>query len=331
MLLIKRINLFKGLFTPLLLMGGLVVLGSAGYMIIEDYGFLEAVYMTIITVGSVGFQEVRPLHDAGRIFTIILIIVNLGLFTYFITLLSRYFFDLEFVKKYKIFKMENSIQKLQEHVIICGFGRNGRECAQVLHDNGIRFVILEEKLDDFTDVGFKVNYFLKGNATKDEALLEAGVKNAKALITALPVDADNLFVVLSAKQLNPNLMIISRASQDSSVSKLKIAGAANVIMPDKIGGAHMATLVMLPDVVELLSIMATKNNESFKIVEKVAQKNISLAELDLWNKTNCTILGIKDEDNLYTVNPPATHQIVPGQKIIIMGNEEQLKNAKDLI
>lgn len=331
MFLLKRINLFKGLLPPLLLMGGLVLAGSIGYMLIEHYDFLEAVYMTIITVGSVGFQEVRPLHEAGRIFTIVLIMLNLGLFTYFITLLSRYFFDLEFVKKYKIFKMENSIQKLQGHVIICGFGRNGKECAQVLHDNDIRFVILEEKIDDFTDVGFKVNYFLKGDATKDEALLEAGVKNAKALITALPVDADNLFVVLSAKQLNPDLVIISRASQDSSVSKLKIAGAANVIMPDKIGGAHMATLVMLPDVVELLSIMATKNNESFKIVEKVAKKNISLAELDLWNKTNCTILGIKDEGNHYTVNPPASYQIVPGQKIIIMGDEEQLKNAKNLI
>ncbi|MBK8609757.1 MAG: potassium channel protein [Chitinophagaceae bacterium] len=331
MFFIKRLNLFKGLFVPILLMGGLVMAGSLGYMIIEHYGFLEAVYMTIITVGSVGFQEVRPLHESGRIFTIFLIVLNLGLFTYFITLLSRYFFDLEFIKKYKLFKMENSIQKLQGHVIICGFGRNGKECAQVLHDNGIQFVVLEEKIEDFSDVGFAVDYFLKGDATKDEALLEAGVKNARALISALPVDADNLFVVLSAKQLNPGLMIISRASQDSSVSKLKIAGATNVIMPDKIGGAHMATLVMLPDVVELLSIMATRNNEKFKIVEKVTEKNISLAELDLWNKTNCTILGIKDEDNNYTVNPAASHIILPGQKIIIMGNDEQIKNANKLI
>lgn len=331
MFLIARFNLFKGLIHPLLLMGGMVLCGSIGYMIIEHFNFLEALYMTIITVGSVGFQEVRPLHGAGRIFTILLIIVNLGLFTYFITLLSRYFFDLEIVKKYKIFKMENSIQKLEGHVIICGFGRNGKECAQVLHDNHIPFVILEEKIDDFTDVGFKVTYFLKGDATKDEVLLEAGVKNAKALISALPVDADNLFVVLTAKQLNPNLKIISRASQDSSVSKLKIAGAANVIMPDKIGGAHMAKLVMLPDVLELLSIMTIKNNESFKIAELAATKNISLADINLWNKTNCTILGIKDDENNYTVNPPASYNISPGQKIIIMGNEEQIKNAKNLV
>lgn len=315
----------------MILMGGLVLAGTVGYMIIAQYNFLEALYMTIITVASVGFQEVKPLDEAGRIFTIILIVLNLGLFTYFITLLSRYFFDLVFIKKYKTFKMENSIQKLQDHVIICGFGRNGKECAQVLHDNKIQFVVLEEKIEDYSDIDFKVTHFLKGDATKDEALLEAGIKNAKALITALPVDADNLFVVLSAKQLNPDLKIISRASQDSSVSKLKIAGASNVIMPDKIGGAHMATLVILPDVVELLSLLATKTNDSFKIKELIVQKNTSLADLDLWNKTNCTILGIKDDDNSYTVNPPASYHINPGQKMIIMGSEEQLGNAEKII
>lgn len=315
----------------MLWLGGLILTGTIGYMLIENYGFLEALYMTIITIGSVGFQEVKPLHDAGRIFTIILIIVNLGLFTYFITLLTRYFFDLEFVKKYKTFKMENEIQKLQNHVIICGFGRNGKESCQVLHDNNIPYVVLEEKHEEGTDLDFKVPFFLKRDATKDDALLEAGIKNAKALITTLPIDADNLFVVLTARQLNPALTIISRASQDSSVNKLKIAGAANVIMPDKIGGAHMATLVMLPDVVELLSIMTTKNNETFKVAELIVQKSISLGELDLWNKTNCTVLGIKNEAKNFTVNPMPTYFIQPGQKIIIMGSMAQIEKAKKLI
>jgi voltage-gated potassium channel len=126
----------------------------------------------------------------------------------------------------------------------------------VLHDNKIPFVVVEEKNDPKSDLPFEVNHFLKDNATKDETLLKAGIKTARVLITTLPVDADNLLVVLTAKQLNPGLTIISRASQDSSVNKLKIAGARNVIMPDKIGGARMATLVMLPDVAELLSIWA---------------------------------------------------------------------------
>lgn len=328
---LKRLNLFKGLYPPLLLMGVLMFIGTVGYILIEKFDFLQALYMTVITIASVGFQEVKPLSEAGRIFTIFLILINLGLFTYFITLLSRYFFDLEFIKKYKQIKMENKIQQLSKHVIICGFGRNGKESAQVLHDNKIPFVVLEEKNELDADLDFEVTHFMKGDATKDEVLLEAGIKNARALITTLPVDADNLFVVLTAKQLNPGITVISRASQDSSVNKLKIAGATNVIMPDKIGGAHMATLVMLPDVVELLSLMSTKNSDAFKVAELQAQKSISLSELDLWKKTNCTILGIKNQGNNYTVNPPSSYHINPGERLIVMGSEEQISEAKKLI
>jgi voltage-gated potassium channel len=327
----KRLQLFKGLLQPLLLLNGLILAGTIGYMLIEHYNFLDGLFMTVITIASVGFNEVRPLSEAGQIFTILLILVNLGLFTYFITLLSRYFFDADLVKKYKLIKMENSIQKLQGHVIICGFGRNGKESAQVLHDNKIPFVVLESKAGLDTDLPFEVKYFLKGDATKDETLLEAGINNAKALIITLPVDADNLFVVLTAKQLNPKVTIISRASQDSSIKKLKIAGASNVIMPDKIGGAHMATLVMLPDVVELLSIMSTKNNNDFRVAELKTQKSISLAELDLWKKTNCTILGIKDAAGHYTINPSSSYQINPGQSMIVMGSDAQIENAKKLV
>jgi voltage-gated potassium channel len=327
----KRLILFKGLFKPLFLLLTLILAGTVGYMLIEGFNFLDSLYMTIITIASVGFSEVHPLSEMGRIFTIILILINLGLFTYFISLLSRYFFDLEFLNKYKQIKMESSIQHLQQHVIICGFGRNGKESAQVLHDNKIPFVVLEEKNELETDLGFDVKYFLKGDATKDEALLEAGIKNARAMVITLPVDADNLFVVLTAKQLNPKIKIISRASQDSSIKKLKIAGASNVIMPDKIGGAHMATLVMLPDVVELLSIMSTRSNATFRVAELEAGKSIGLAELDIWKKTNCTILGIKDAENSYTVNPPSSYTLNPGQRLIVMGSDDQIAAAKKLL
>ena len=229
MYLIKRLNLFKGLFLPLLLLAVLMLVGTIGYIIIEGYNFLEALYMTVITVASVGFNEVHPLSEAGRLFTIFLILINLGLFTYFITLLSRYFFDLEFIKKYKLIKMENKIQHLNNHVIICGFGRNGKESAHVLHHNKIPFVVVEEKNDLEKDLDFEVTYFMKGDATKDETLLEAGIANARAVIITLPVDADNLFVVLTARQLNPKVKVITRASQDSSIKKLS-ASTGKVII-----------------------------------------------------------------------------------------------------
>lgn len=331
MLQIKRLRLFSRLILPIAMLVLTILFGTAGYMAIESFSFLEALYMTVITISTVGFTEVRPLSESGRIFTIFLILVNLGLFTYFVTLLTRFFSDGEFTKLYKQIKMENSIQQLQQHVIICGFGRNGKESAQILFNNKIPFVVLEEKNELETDLDFDVSYFMKGDATKDEVLLKAGIKNARALITTLPVDADNLFVVLTAKQLNPNVKVISRASQDSSVKKLKIAGADNVIMPDKIGGAHMATLVILPDVVEMLSIMSTQSTDRFRVAEIQSNKNISLGELDMWSKTNCTILGIKNPGNHYTINPDASYQINPGERLIVMGSDEQIEKAKKLL
>ena len=326
-----KFKIFYKLLLPVGMLLLTILMGTAGYMVIEHFDFLSALYMTVTTVSTVGYGEVKPLTETGRIFTIILILVNLGLFTYFITLLTRFFSDGEFIKMYKQFKMENSIKALQQHVIICGFGRNGKESAQVLFNNHIPFVVLEEKVELEDDLPFEVKYFMKGDATKDEVLLEAGIEHARALITTLPVDADNLFVVLTAKQLNPNLTVISRASQDSSVNKLKIAGASNVIMPDKIGGAHMATLVMLPDVMEMLSIMTTRSGDDFKIVEIPSGKAMSLGELDLWSKTNCTLLGIKNSDNHYTINPDAGYRITPGERLIMMGSDAQIGKAKALL
>lgn len=331
MLQIKRMRLFKKLILPIGMLILTILFGTAGYMVIEDFSFLEGLYMAVITIATVGFGEVRPLSDSGRIFTIVLILLNLALFTYFITLLTQFFSDGEFAKLYKQIKMENRIKQLQQHVIICGFGRNGKESAQILFNNKIPFVVLEEKNELEPDLEFDVKYFIKGDATKDEVLLEAGIKNARALISSLPLDADNLFVVLTAKQLNPGIKVISRASHDSSVKKLKIAGADNVIMPDKIGGAQMATLVMLPDVVEMLSIMSTQNNEQFRVAEIESNKNISLGQLDMWSKSNCTILGIKTSDNQYTINPDASYQIKPGERLIVMGSDAQIENAKKLL
>jgi voltage-gated potassium channel len=332
MLLVKKLNLYRGLLFPVLLLALLILIGTMGYVLIDDFTFFEGLYMTVITVSTVGFMEVKPLTEAGRIFTIFLILVNIGLFAYFITLISHYLFDLDLIKQYKLAKMNNKIQHLQGHVIICGFGRNGKESAQVLHANKIPFVVLE-KTEELDQAGlfFEVPFFIKGDGTKDEMLLEAGIKNARALITTLPVDADNLFVVLSAKQLNAAITIISRASQDSSVNKLKIAGANNVIMPDKIGGTHMATLVLQPDVVELLTIMSTRSNSEFRIAELKTNKNILLSDLDLWNKTNCTILGIKNAEKSYDINPPANYQMNAGESLIVMGSDEQISQASLLL
>jgi voltage-gated potassium channel len=286
--------------------------------------------MTVITVAAVGFQEVHPLSQGGKIFVIVLIFFNLGLFTYFIALLTRFFLDGEFIKQYKSVKMHDKIETLSGHVIICGFGRNGKEAAQVLHANHIPYVVVEEREEVDGAKDPEVKYRVKGNATRDEVLLEAGIKSARALISTLPVDADNVFTVLTAKQLNPNIRIISRASQDTSVNKLKVAGANNVIMPDKIGGAHMATLVMIPDVLEFIELLTTRSNEQFKVAELLAEKGSVIGELNLWSSTGCSILGVKNARE-YLLNPPPNYYLNPGERLIVMGNEKGISEARRLV
>jgi voltage-gated potassium channel len=298
-------------------------------MLIEHYTLLEAVYMTVITVASIGYNEVKPLSDAGRVFTIILIILNLGILTLFITMITRFFVDGDFKRQYKLYKMHNTIQHLHNHVIICGYGRNGREAAHVLNSNKIPFVVVEEKeVEDESE--FALMHYMKGNATSDDTLIEAGLEKAMALIITLPNDADNLLVVLTAKQYNPTIKIISRASRDSSVAKLKVAGATNVIMPDKIGGAHMATMVMNPDAMDLLSLISVRNNDSFRLQELAVSRQNSLGEANIWKNTGCTVLGIKKQKE-YFLNPSAEQVIEKGDRLIVMGSDHQIEKVKNLI
>lgn len=326
----RQLGYFKALIVPLILFFFLLLTGTIGYMIIEGYSFFDALYMTVITISTVGYLEVHPLSQAGRIFTIVILLINIVAFTFFVTYISRYLLDGELIRQYKRAKMENEIQQLMDHVIVCGFGRNGTECAQVLHENRIPFVVLEEKAELPQSLPFAVKYFIKGDATKDETLKDAGIGRARAIICTMPIDADNLFAVITARQLNPGITIISRASQDSSVLKLKVGGANNVIMPDKIGGAHMATLVMIPDVVEILSLMTTRNTPEFRVAEILTTRVISLGELDLWKNCGCTLLGIKSVTG-YILNPPTDHFVNPNERLIVMGNEEQIRLASKMV
>lgn len=308
-----------------------VIIGCFGYKIIENYNWVESFYMTIITLSTVGFSEVRTLSDSGRIFTVVLIAANFTVIGYFVSVVSGYLFDGEFKKDFQLYKMKKQIEELKNHVIICGFGRNGRAAAQMLLRNHVPFVVIEKDTEQFEETEMDIPFHLHSDATREEVLLEAGIKNAKALITTLPDDAANVFVVLSAKELNKNLLIISRATNDSSVRKLKHAGANNVIMPDKLGGVHMANLVINPDVKEFLDWMQMEEKGHFLIKEIRCNKNFILNDLKLWEKTGASILGIKNADHHFILNPGPHYKIEAGQLIILMGEEVQIEKAKNLL
>lgn len=334
----KQLKVYTRILFPLYLLTAITFLGMLGYIFICDYSPVEAFYMTVITVATVGFEEVQPLTDTGRIFTAFLIIISFGTFAYAISSITRFVIDGEFNQFFKNRKLNTAIQKLSNHVIICGYGRNGRQAAQVLKKHNQRFVVIEK--NEAITSGMKHEYselVLNADATVDETLMKAGILRAKAIITTLPADADNLFIVLTARNLNSNLTIISRASEDNSDTKLKIAGANNVIMPDKVGGAHMASLVMKPDVVEFVDFIVGQGGDSINLEEIVFEnlpdhlRNKTLQDLEIRNKSGANIIGFKTAAGEYIINPGAETKLIHDAKIFVLGTPEQIARLKELL
>jgi voltage-gated potassium channel len=336
--MLKFLREYNRFLLPLYILNGLLLTGTLGYMLIESFSLLDAFYMTVITIATVGYGEVHTLGTEGRIFTAFLIITSFGTFAYAVSSITRFVTDGEFNRFFKNKKLNAAIEKLSDHVIICGYGRNGRQAAHVLKKHDKRFVVIEldEKITGPITHKFS-DLVLTGNATQDETLLEAGIMRASALITTLPADADNLFIVLTARYLNPTLNIISRASDDGSDTKLKIAGADNVIMPDKVGGAHMASLVMKPDVMEFIDQITVQGGDNINLEEitfdklTATLKNKTLKDLEIRNKSGANIIGFKTAGGEYMVNPNAETQIIPHSKIFVLGTPDQIKRLKELL
>jgi voltage-gated potassium channel len=327
---------FKRLFFLTSLIVLVIVAGTTGFMFIEGYTFLEALYMTVITVSTIGYSEVHHLSDAGRVFNIFLIGASLTTTAFAITILTRYVVDGEINLYFKNRRMNAAISNLENHVILCGYGRNGKQAAETLCQHKVEFVVIDINTDRIEqDIlrGRKLLY-VKGDAREDETLIRAGIKTAKALITALPADADNVFIVLTARTVNNKIHIISRASHATSAPKLKKAGANNVILPDKIGGTHMATLVTKPDVIEFIDYLSGEGVDSIHL-EAVSYdvlpgnlKDKSLKEIMEWRKTGVNCLGVKNAEGKFVINPPAEICITNGMKVIVLGTKDQIRQMK---
>lgn len=330
---------FRKLYFAGALLLVVIFIGTIGYMLIDPrFSFLDALYMTINTIGTVGFREVHPLTQTGQIFTIFLIITGFGTFAFAISSLTSYVLTGEFREYYRITKNLNAIEELSGHTIICGYGRNGRQAAHVLKKHGRRFVVIEQKKEVIDTLKHKHSELvLEGDATQDDILEKAGIARASSLITTLPIDADNLFIVLSARTLNPNLIIISRASDDNSDKKLKIAGANNVIMPDKIGGAHMASLVLKPDVIEFIDHITGQGGPDINLEEilfdnlPIPLRNKTIRDLEIRNKSGANIVGFKKGNGEFVINPDPDTQLIPDGKLFVLGTPEQIQKLKTLL
>jgi voltage-gated potassium channel len=330
------IKFFKSkIYLALFLIMVVLAFGVLGYRYISDYSWIDALYMTIITVTTVGFSEVRPMGPEGKMFTVVLIVTSVFIGGYALSVVTEYILGKNSLQILKKKRVKKAIDSLSNHVVVCGFGRNGMQASERLKAYGRPFVIIERD-KEVIDRHNEDIFFVEGDANDDEVLLNAGIASAQFLITALPDDATNLFVVLSARQLNKNLFIISRASLITSQKKLLLAGANKVIMPDKIGGDHMASLVVMPDLITFMDKLSmegehTTNLEEVAIEDFADQVDCnSLRDLDLRRKTGCTIIGYISPEGEYIINPEADLKLQPNSKVIVLGRPEQIKKLNEM-
>lgn len=322
---------FAKVYYAIFLLILIILGGTIGFMIVEDWSFFDSLYMTIITISTVGFKEVQELSDGGKIFTSFLIVTSFGTFAYAVTAITSYIVGGEYKTYFAEYKTIKKVKTMENHTIVCGFGRVGKSAAHDLKFFKKEYVVIETDPDIVMQYKKEEILFINGDSTDDQVLVKAGIQDATALITALPKDADNLFVVLSARELNPKLKIISRASSYSSMRKLRIAGADNVIMPDTVGGAHMASLVVKPDVVEFLDLIKIEGRSLINL-EEIAFRELpedlqycTLEELHQRFNYECNIIGYRSPDGEYTINPSKDTKILPQSKLFVLGNADQIK------
>jgi voltage-gated potassium channel len=328
---------FYNFYVSIFLLISLHIFGTIGYYLIEKTSLFKALYMTVITVATVGYGEIIPLSNYGRLFTIFLITISFGTFAYAITSISNYVISGELNNYFKTRKVQNEIQKLRNHTIICGFGRNGRQAALQLKAHKQPFVVIEKNPQHLESLKQMEFLHIEGDATQDHVFFSANVSNARAVIITLPNDADNLFIVLTARTANPNLTIVSRASDENSDKKLIKAGANNVIMPDKIGGAHMASLVLKPDVIEFIDVVTGQGSIDINLEEITCEnlpdhlKHKSIKELEIRNISGANIIGFKTIDGNYIINPDPDTIMMPEAKIFVLGTNDQIIKMKKIL
>jgi voltage-gated potassium channel len=311
--------------------------GVFGFRFISGYNWIDAIYMTVITVTTVGYGEVQPMTTTDKLFTSLLILTSLVIVGYALSVITEYLLSKNNLGNIREKRVLKKIHKMKNHVIICGYGRNGKQAAEKLKDYKKPFVIIEKNHDVVERFANDEMLFVLGNADEDDVLMEAGIEKASTLICALPSDADNLFIVLSARQINPSLKIISRATEETSYRKMKLAGADNVILPDKIGGDHMASLVVVPDLIEFLDNLSISGDDDSINVEQVpfekvcpSGQEMAIHDLDVRKKTGCSVIGYKSPNGEYVVNPEPSLMLQKGSKIILIGRPLQIDRLKNL-
>jgi voltage-gated potassium channel len=314
----------------------LVTGGTAGFMTIEKWRFLDALYMTIITLGTVGFKEVHDLSDAGKLFTICLIVVGVSVLGYIVGSLAQIMFEGQFQRIMGRKKVEKQIDALNDHYIICGYGRIGSLICREFKANNLPFVIVEKSAEAIEKLDEEGYLHMRGDATLDETLLKAGIKRAKGLISVVTSDTENVYITLTARGLNPDLYILARSGEEGSDLKLKRAGASKVVSPYIIGGSRMAQSILRPNVVDFIEIATGSEHmdlqmEEINIPHHSAFAGETLVSCGFRKEIGVIIVGIKKSHGNMIFNPHSQAKIEGGDTLIVLGEPGSIAKLEDLV
>lgn len=309
-------------------------LGSLGYVWIEEWNLFDALWMTVITLTTVGYSEVRPLTQAGRAYTMVLMLAGIGIMFYIITGLAKIIVEGEIRDALGKRKLQRNINKLHDHYIICGYGRIGEIIARQLKERHIPFVVVENQPElvlNLEELGYNI---LVGDATKEEVLLEAGIERAKGLIAVVSSDANNVFIVLTARSLNPNVFIVARAADPGSQQKLLRAGADRVESPYELGGRKMAQTILRPNVVTFIDLAMKEDvdlsMEEIPVAATSPLVGTALKDSGIRQKLNTIIVSIKRANGDMIFNPSPGTQIDAGDTLIALGMRQNLDSLEKL-
>ena len=316
-----------------LILPSIAILGTCGFMVIEGWRFTDALYMTVITLSTVGFSEVSPLSPEGRVFTTLLIVAGVAAVAYLFSAISQHVVSGELHGTMRRRYMQRKINSLNGHYIVCGFGQVGANVVESLQQRGKACVVIETDTDNLDESTVPV---ITGNAEDDDRLKEAGIERAAGLVAATGDDAANLFITVSAHTLNKDLTIVARANHSSSEAKLRYGGATHVISPHMLGGKRIATQLLYPSVTDFLDVVMHSGDlelwlEEFTLDANCHLQGRTVAEGKVRQETEANILAIRRCDGgTVLTNPPSELRFEPGDVLIALGTREHLKALRSL-
>ncbi|HEX6495307.1 MAG TPA: NAD-binding protein [Acidobacteriaceae bacterium] len=328
--LVHRILFIAGLLCVTLL------IGTTGFVLIEGYTWFEGFYMTLTTITTIGYQELRPLSHAGRIFNTFLILFGVSALFLSFGAMTQTIIELELQDLYSKRRNKRMIDRLENHFIVCGFGRVGRNASYEMQRASASFLVMDRSEQRVAKASSAGMLAVVADATRDDDLREAGVLRARGLIAALPSDAENLFIILSAKTLNPKLTVVTRVSEEEAGEKLRRAGADTVFTPYAMAGRQLADALLRPHVVAFLdfaaSTMASKvTTEQICVAPRTALAGKTLGQLSDLRNSGVIVLAIRKQRGETIFNPPAESEIAAGDFLIVMGEQAGLQKLEQIL